>query len=351
MTRTLGFAVGLLAVLAVVPATTTARDPAGPRAVAWLARTFQLSTDEVRTLTAGHSLARSLSTADDREIATLGIARIRVPPAWFADAVADIVAFKAGPQVPEIGVFSDPPRAADLSRLTFERGEIRALRQCRPGHCDLQLPAGVLAALTRVPWTAGDAAAQAQQVVRDGLVDYAGRYRAAGATAAMTYVNDARPVDVPAEFAALARSDTRVLPQFPALRRHLLRYPVATADVRDLLYWSREKMARASVVTMTHVAIAPATTDAGAGVVIASKQIYGSRYFDASLGLAVVLPAGTDGAPASYVAYLNRSRVDAFGGLFGGITRRTVRMRTVSGTAEHLQRITRRLEADYAAGK
>ena len=53
---------------------------------------------------------------------------------------------------------------------------------------------------------------------------------------------------------------------------------------------------------------------AGLREAIASKQIYGTHYFDASLGLTVLVRDRSVSSPAMYLVYLNRSRVDIFDG-------------------------------------
>ena len=50
--------------------------------------------------------------------------------------------------------------------------------------------------------------------------------------------------------------------------------------------------------------------------------------------------------PATYVVYLNRSRIDIFDGLFGGMARRIVAGRARSLVAEQLARIQRGFAAD-----
>ena len=78
---------------------------------------------------------------------------------------------------------------------------------------------------------------------------------------------------------------------------------------------------------------------------IGSKQIYAMHYYDASLGLTLLVPDRTAASPATYVVYLNRSRIDLFGDMFGGIARRIVAGRARTLVAEQLQRLQRVLAA------
>jgi len=72
---------------------------------------------------------------------------------------------------------------------------------------------------------------------------------------------------------------------------------------------------------------------------IASKQIYAMHYYDASLGLTLLVPDRGAGASATFVVYLNRSRIDLFDGMFGGVARRIVAGRARTLVAEQLQRL------------
>jgi hypothetical protein len=84
---------------------------------------------------------------------------------------------------------------------------------------------------------------------------------------------------------------------------------------------------------------------------IASKQIYAMHYFDASLGLTLLVRDPSAPFPATYVVYLNRSRIDLFDGLFGGVARRIAAGRARSLVAQQLARLQRSFAADPTAAK
>ena len=73
----------------------------------------------------------------------------------------DIVHFKRGPDVLQIGRFSSPPVLHDLDALTITKDDLD-LRDCRVGDCDVRLPAEAIGRFQReINWTAADADAQA----------------------------------------------------------------------------------------------------------------------------------------------------------------------------------------------
>ena len=163
----------------------------------------------------------------------------------------------------------------------------------------------------------------------------------------MQYVDQSRPLILDDEFSALVDADASTWQHFPVLRRHLLEYPANTPGIGDIVYWSKERVSRRLVVSVTHLAIAR-TMSGPAAYAIASKQIYSSHYFDASLGLTVLVPE-SEHPSAMYVVYLNRSRVDVFKGMFGGIARRIVTTRARTLVSDLLGRLQRRIEHDYNA--
>ena len=164
----------------------------------------------------------------------------------------------------------------------------------------------------------------------------------------MQYADQNETVDVGREFASLLEADVEMWQHFGDLRRHLLRYPMEhTPGTTDTLYWSKERVSRRLVVSVTHLAISR-TTHGPAAYAIASKQIYGTHYFDASLGLTVLVRDRSVSSPATYVVYLNRSRVDIFDGLLGGIARTIVSSRARSLVATQLGRLQQSMELQFA---
>ena len=335
--------VGLLLLAAGQP------NQAEDSARSFLTTSFQVSSAEVDRVDAGHVVARTLGVTDPREVATLGVVRIRVTPEFYAERLADIVTFKRTDDILQIGTFDDAPAVTDIADLTLDEWDVRKLRECEVGNCAVQLSADAIARFRRdVDWRRPDAQAQANRVMRQILVEYVTRYRDAGAAASMQYADQSETVDVGREFASLLEADVETWQHFRDLRRHLFEYPMGeTPETRDILYWSKERVSRRLVVSVTHLAISR-TTHGPSAYAIASKQIYGTHYFDASLGLTVLVRDRAVSSPATYVVYLNRSRVDIFDGLFGGIARPIVNTRARSLVATQLGRLQRSMEHQFA---
>lgn len=328
-----------------------ARGDVDRSAATFLAQTFNLSAADLRHLEAGEVLARSLDVSDDREVALLGIVRVAITPDFYAARVADVVNFKKADAVLEIGTFTESPSVESLRGLTLDRSERDHLQACRVGDCGVQLPAAAIRRFRAMNWGAAQSSEQAQSLMREVLAGVAAEYRAAGGRGLITYADGKRPTMLAHEFDGLVASDQKVLPRFPVVRRRLLQYPsVGAGDGVDVIYWSKEKLGPAKVISLTHLAIMQTGRTSPADYVITSNQIYASHYFDASLGLTVVVP-GDSGPPATYIAYLNRSRLDAFDGWLGGIKRALVRRRARAAAERYLAQMRETLQRDFAAAR
>lgn len=326
-----------LLTLAAVPAASTSDS-----AKAFLTAAFTLSPAEIRRIDSGQVLSRTLDVTNNREVATLGIARMQTTPAAYIERLSDIATFKRTDDVLQVGTFNDPPRATDLASLNLDDVDVKRLRECRVEDCGVRLSVDGIERVRRdVDWQAPDASRNASHVVRQLLVDYVDRYQQRGAGAAMEYANRPSRLNVGREFASLLEGDPITRSYAPVLRQHLLDYPASSReDMTDFVYWSKELVRGRPVISITHVAIAAAADDeAPVAFAVGSKQIYAMHYFDASLGLTLLVPDRGATPSATYVIYLNRSRIDLFDGLFGGVARRIVAGRARTIVAEQLQRL------------
>ena len=110
-------------------------------------------------------------------------------------------------------------------------------------------------------------------------------------------------------------------------------------------YWSTESFGLKPVTGVTHVSLYVQPGRA----VIASKQIYASHYFDASMGLTAALDDDREASdPGMYLVYLNRSRIDLLGGFFGGLRRTFLGGRLRDGMRKNLAEAVRKLESSCA---
>ena len=331
------FAVGLaLVALAATPQAA----PVEP-ARRFLTTAFNLSSSELKRLDAGEVLSRTLDAANRREVATLGIVRINTLPSTYVERLTDIATFKRAAGILQVGAFSTLPQMADIAALTIDESDVQRIRQCRVEDCTVRLSAEAIERIGReVDWQGADASRKASESLRQVLVEYVARYRQRGTAATMEYAGGSPSLNVGREFASLIDADPVTTNYAPRLRRHLLEFPTVSAvNTTDFVYWSKELVRSRPVVSITHVAIVPSIEDSPVAYAIGSKQIYAMHYYDASLGLTLLVPDRSAASSATYVVYLNRSRIDVFDRLFGGVARRIVAGRARTLVAEQLKRL------------
>lgn len=319
----------------------TPRAAMSDQARAFLMTAFDLSAGEIGRIDGGQVVTRTLEVKHRREIATLGIIRIKTTPPAYVERLTDIVSFKRTTDVLQIGTFSNPSRPADVASLTIDDVDLKGLRECRVEDCKVRLSAEAIDGLRRnIDWHAPDASRKATQQMLQLFVDYVARYRQNGAAAVMEYADRSPRLNAGQEFASLTHADTVTGKHASRLYRYLLEYPAPSQDrMTDFVYWSKELVRSRPVISITHVAIAAANDDGPVAYAIGSKQIYAMHYYDASLGLTLLLPDRTSTTPATYVVYVNRSRIDLFDGFFGGVARKIVAGKARGIVAEQLLRL------------
>ena len=313
-------------------------DPA-VRAV--LARELKFSPANLTDLARGKIVKHSIDAHAPGEIAIVGAARVSRSADEFVERVRDIVQFKSGPGVLQIGRFSNPPGLEDLAALTIGKSDLD-LRACRVGDCDIRLPADVIGRFQRdIDWKARDADQRAAALFKDVLLENVRAYLSGGPGRIVQYDDDKRPVRPVDDFAGLMKNSPYIGALVPGLPDHLLSFPASpVAGAEDFLYWSKEKFGLTPFITVTHLTIVAA---ASGTYVVASKDVYSSRYFDASLALTIA--SGATSTPgAFYLVYANRSRANALKGAMSGLRRSIVERRVRNTVEENLTLTKQRLE-------
>lgn len=323
---------------------TNAQEP--PQTLtAFLQARIGLTTKELTGVRRGEVIAKILPS-EQREVAVFGVVLVKASPDFFVERFRDIESYKKGTSVPLVKKFSDPPRIQDLGPLKIDRKDFDALKKCRIGNCDVKLSAAAIERLEKeIDWDAPDAAEQVNELARVSLLEYVTRYLAGGNRALSEYNDKKKPLRIAEQFDAILKASPYIYEYEPEFYEYLRVYPAKHLDDSDdFLYWSKEKFGLKPVISVTHVSIyrRPGTGH----TLIASKQIYASHYFEASLGLTAVVAAQTE-EPSFYLLYLNRSRSDALYGGFSGLARGHVKRSARSGLLENMEKIKLSIEKEY----
>jgi hypothetical protein len=291
--------------------------------------------DEVRR---GRVAKHGLPSHAAGEVAVAGAVRIGAPKAAFFARVRDIARFKSGPQVLQIGRFSNPPALDDLAALTVDEDDFDA-RSCRVGDCGIRLPAATIERFAReIDYKAPGAPSRAATLFKQILLETVTAYLS-GAGQVTQYDDGSKAIRPNDEFEGILAGMPEIGTLMPALPDHLRRFPSKRLpDAEDFLYWSKEKFGMAPFITVTHVTIAcpsPATC------VMTTRDVYSSRYLDASVALAIATDAGAD---AFDLVYDNRSRANALKGALGGLRRALTERRARGGLEDSLKAVKMSLE-------
>jgi hypothetical protein len=307
-----------------------------------LSKTFRFSPSDLADLEKGKVVTRRIGATTAGEAGAIGAVLVKARKETFVDRYRDIVQFKRGAEVLEIGRFSNAPSVADLASLTVGKQDVD-VRSCRVGNCDIRLPAAAIVRFQKeIDWRAPDADARAAMLFKEILLSNVHAYVSGGPGRIVEYDDDEQPVHAVYDFEGLLKSSPYIEELAPGLFRHLEAFPSqALAGAEDFLYWSKEKFGLTPFITVTHVVI---TRPAPTTYVLASKDVYSSRYIDASLTLTIASDAVTV-PDAFYLVYINRSRASALKGAFAGLRRSIVERRAKGSLDENLRAIKARLES------
>ncbi len=311
------------------------------RVRAVLTRYLKFSTLDLEHLQSNKIVKHRLETRTPGEVAVVGAVRVNVPKAAFFARVRDIARFKSGPDVLQIGRFSDPPTLDDLAGLTVDTNDFD-VRDCRIGDCGIRLPADVIRRLRRdIDMKAPDAQARGAELFKQVLLDNVTAYVSGAPGRLAQYDDGDRPIRPLDEFDGLLGAAPSIGALVPGLPEHLKHFPSARLpEAEDFLYWSKEKFGFEPFITVTHVTIVCPSTET---CVMTTKDVYSSRYFDASLAVAIASDAAAT-PNAFYLVYGNRSRANALKGSFGGFRRSVVERRARASLEDNLRTVKIQLE-------
>ena len=269
-------------------------------------------------------VVRLSPVSDKREIAVAGLVNIRAGAEEFLRSYRDSMTRKSNSAILEIGSFGSQPALADLESLTLETGDIEDLKECVAGDCQVKLSAAMIERFRKeIDWNAPDYAVKVTNLFKQMLSEYVRDYRARGEAALIQYNDKRNEIDLAAEQRALNAASSYINGLLADSKSGL-------QLLEDTIVWSKIKFGLKPVIAVNHIKIYKRDREVGPQVLISSKQIYASHYFNASLALTafVTVPGASQGA---YLISENRSRADGLEGPFGKIKRGVVEKKALEG--------------------
>lgn len=303
-------------------------------------------------LAAGRPASRLLESSVRDELGVVAVVRVDAPAARLLAGYRDIVRFESGPGVLAMGVFSTPPRMSDVAALQATPHDLRDLRSCRLGDCDVNLPADTIRRFADVDWDSRSAAESARRVLGEMLVQYVTRYSREGADALVVYQDVEPPIAIESRTAELFGAVDTLAP-LPRLRAYFQQYntlPVPDG-AHSFFYWQQVSFGMKPVTRVSQVVVAPFAMDGLPCSVFMSRMIYASHYFRDGLELRYIVPLnGPAGADAFYLVLVSRSHSESLVGFKGFLLGGTIRRHARSSMATYAAHVRQVVEGSAVAG-
>jgi len=303
-----------------------------------------LTREQRAALRKGRPVSKVLPWGTPSEVFAFGAVYIDGSPETYVALARDVTRLARTPGYVAVGELPASPSDGDLNAMTLDPDDLNALRACREGACEVQLPAESIEAFRNgVDWSQRDAASQANGVAREMVVDLVREYRRDGNAALGVYRDKERPAPVIDEFEAIVARSSKLLPPdvLPELRQYLLQYPDADLPGADtFFYWEKVNFGLKPTIRVNQGVVYRAASDHGDMPVIAIKQLYASHYFHTALDVSVcVADDQRPGARGFYLVTLKSSQQDGLTGVKGSVVRNVVVDRTRSSLEEALTSI------------
>ncbi len=306
-----------------------------------------LSDDQSKAIRAGKAVAKILDSPTADEVFVFGAVYVEATPESYLKLASDIDSLRKLPNYLAIQKFSDPPQLSDLDGFSLEPEDIKQLKDCKPGHCEIQLPTEAMESFQRsVNWSAPDAADQANHLARQMALQALQRYRQGGNTALGTYRDKNHPAAVGETFQSLL-SRSKALPAYlPDFNHYLLDYPTATLDnVESEFYWEKVNFGLKPTLRIVQGIVYRGNRSTEPAFVVAVKQLYASHYFQTALDLTVCVRDSQRSVDRGfYLITMKGSEQAGLTGLKGSIVRKVAVDKTRSSLERALVSVKQKLD-------
>lgn len=307
----------------------------------------ELKDDQIKEIRSGKAFAKIMESRTADEVFVFGSVYVQSTPEKYLKLASDIDELRKLPSYLAIRKFSDPPQLSDLDGFTFEADDIKQLKDCKPGKCDVQLPADAMDEFKQsVNWSAPDAANQANQLAQKLAFEAIQRYTQGGNAALGTYMDKHHPAVVGETFASLL-SRSKALPAYlPKLHSYLLEYPQAqSGNIQSEFYWEKVNFGLKPTLRIVQAIVYRDSGSTAPVYALAVKQLYASHYFETALDLTVCVRDQENPGRGFYLITLKGSQQAGLTGFKGGIVRKVAVDKTRSALERSLAAIKQKLES------
>ena len=306
-----------------------------------------LTSQQIAAIDDGRPVAKVLQWGGPSEVYVFGAVRVMGSPDTYLKAARDVGRLSGTPGYQGIGEIRQDATVENLSALAFDPDDVKALKDCRAGSCDVQLPTNAIQAFhDGVNWSRPDAAEQVNALARPMVLQLVQAYQKGGNETLGEYRDKQHPARVAEQFETMI-GRASVLPDvLPELRRYLLEYPNAElAGADSFFYWEKVSFGLKPTIRVNHAVIYRGSTQGRDFGVAAIKQLYATHYFHTALDMSVCVDDGATATPHGfYLLTLKGSEQEGLTGVKGSMLRKVVVDKTRSSLESALASIKRFVE-------
>jgi len=310
-----------------------------------------LNEEKIAAIRSGKAVAKVVESPTPDEVYVFGSVYVEATPESYLKLASDIDALRRLPSYLAIQSFSDPPQLSDLEDFTLEEQDITDLKDCKTGHCQVQLPNEAIEDFQQsINWSAPDVADRvnrwAQRLALQALLEY----RQGGNAALGAYRDKKHPAAVAETFASLIRPFEALPVYLPELNEYLLEYPKAKSNnVQAGFYWEKVNFGLKPTFRIVQKIVYRGEIGKEPAYAVAEKQIYASHYFETALDLTVCVKDSQ--LPGFYIITVKGSKQAGLTGLKGSIVRKVAVDKTRSSLERVLVTIKQKLESQRSQGE
>lgn len=314
---------------------------------------MRLSASQVAEIQKGRAVAKILPSPDPSDIFVFGAVYIHAKPVTYLELMKDIARLNKLAGYLGAGEFSKPPTIGDMDGLSLGHDDIEDLKNCRRGHCELQLPEESMeAARNSIDWTSPDVSDQVNHLAKRRIIKLLEAYLQNGDRVLGTYRDKGDPLPVAEQFKSLL-SRIEFFPQYlPDLNRYLLDYPSSKpGGTQDFFYWEKVNFGLKPTIRLNHGVVYRAPDLEHRVYVLAIKQLYATHYFQTAVDLSFCVQ-GSDASEDDgfYLITVKASRQAGLTGFKGGVIRKVAVSKTRSSLERALNSIKNNLERPIGLG-
>jgi hypothetical protein len=307
-----------------------------------------LNDGQIREIREGKAVAKILDSPTADQVFVFGSVYINSTPERYLKFASDIDELRKLPSYLAVRKFSDPPQLSDLADFTMDEQDFKQLKNCKPGHCEVQLPTEAMEEFQRsVNWSAPDANDQANRLAQKMALEALLNYEQGGNAALGTYRDKNHPAVVAETFASLLGRSKALPVYLPEMHEYLLNYPRAgSGNMQSEFYWEKVNFGLKPTLRVVQAIVYQGNSPERPAYAVAVKQLYASHYFESALDLTVCVKDEEHPArPGFYLITMKGSQQAGLTGLKGGIVRKVAVDKTRSSLEKALASIKQKLES------